>query len=268
MPILRQYAVSVCPSGPEEGALSPSSSSHAEEQDMDMVTMTTASLSQQTKRGSGTGEGERRRRRERETKRKSGGGGLGPPDLDLDLVEEEVRGLERRQQEEEDEEERKRRSQTVRQKKRDDQKEQGRRSRSLPRSDARARASPLLEERVKESRRRGEERDNSTNRCAKHAGSSAASQKAAFSFLMPLDDDSSDRRLSDSESAASFSELSLSAASIATAGFRESDWRRDELGWQEGDTPGPWLKPSQQRLTQVLTGSRLRGRELVGGLSL
>lgn len=111
--------------------------------------------------------------------------------------------------------------------------------------------------------------DNSTNRRAKHAGSSASSQKAAFSFLMPLDDDNTDRRLSDSESAASFSELSLSAASIATAGLREeSDWRRDELGWQEGDTPGPWLKPSPQKLTQVLTGSRLRGRELVGGLSL
>uniref|UniRef100_A0A673AEQ6 MAGI family member, X-linked a n=1 Tax=Sphaeramia orbicularis TaxID=375764 RepID=A0A673AEQ6_9TELE len=58
--------------GPEEGALSPSSSLHTEEQGMDPVTMTTASFSHQ--RGGGTGggggEAERRKRREGETKRK------------------------------------------------------------------------------------------------------------------------------------------------------------------------------------------------------
>uniref|UniRef100_A0A3Q3W944 PDZ domain-containing protein n=1 Tax=Mola mola TaxID=94237 RepID=A0A3Q3W944_MOLML len=60
----------------------------------------------------------------------------------------------------------------------------------------------------------------------------------------------------------------ISTASIATAGWREdSDWRA-ESPWDQGKAPGPWLKPSPQRLTQVLTGSRLSGRELVGGLSL
>lgn len=237
---------------------------------MDMITMTTASLSQEMRQGSGAGEGERRRR-ERETKRRTGGLGLGPPALDLDIVEEEARVLERRWQEEEQREERKRRSQTVRQMKQDDLKEQGRRSRSLPRSDARLRDSPLSEEsrRGGGDRERREERNSSTNRRAKHAGNSAASQKAAFSFLMPLDDDSSDRHLSDSESTSSFSEMHLSAASIATAGSREeSDWRRAELPLQDGNGPGPWLKPSTQRLTQVLTSSQIRGRGLVGGLSL
>ncbi|XP_026009243.1 membrane-associated guanylate kinase, WW and PDZ domain-containing protein 1 isoform X3 [Astatotilapia calliptera] len=256
--------------GPEEGALSPSSSSQTEELDVDTITMTTASLSQEMRRGSGAGEGERRRR-ERETKRRTGGLGLGPPALDLDIVEEEARVLERRWQEEEQREERKRRSQTVRQMKQDDLKEQGRRSRSLPRSDAHLRDSPLSEEsrRGGGERERREERNSSTNRRAKHAGNSAASQKAAFSFLMPLDDDSSDRHLSDSESTSSFSEMHLSAASIATAGSREeSDWRRAELPLQDGNGPGPWLKPSTQRLTQVLTSSQIRGRGLAGGLSL
>lgn len=96
-------------------------------------------------------------------------------------------------------------------------------------------------------------------------------QKAPFSFLMPRDDDDDDQQhLSDSESAASYSEVSLSAASIATTGWREeSDWRRAESSpWQQRNTPGPWLKPSRQRLTEVLIGSRLGGRELAGGLSL
>ncbi|XP_044067183.1 membrane-associated guanylate kinase, WW and PDZ domain-containing protein 3 isoform X2 [Siniperca chuatsi] len=292
--------------GPEEGALSPSSSSHTEERDVDTVTMTTASLSQQRGGGGGTGGGEgggekRRTRREGETKRRpggGGGGGLGPPDLDLDLVEEEAREEEEERRRRE-EEERRRRSQTVRQKeKRDDQRQQGRRSRSLPRTSARFWDTLQLEERVeveepgggvKERRRsetksrrrateagreqneRGEgrgERDNSTTRHAKHSGSSAVPQGAAFSFLMPMDEDDERQRLSDSESAASFSEVSLSAASIATAGWREdSDWRA-ESPWHLGNAPGPWLKPSPQKLTQVLTGSRLSGRGLVGGLSL
>ncbi|KAM9342903.1 membrane-associated guanylate kinase, WW and PDZ domain-containing protein 3 [Pholidichthys leucotaenia] len=265
--------------GPEEGALSPSSSSH-EEQDADTVTMTTASLSQQTGgesgRGGGGGGETWRRRRERETKRLtgSGRGGLGPPDLDLDLVEEEARQEERRHQEVEEEEEKKKRSQTIRQKKLNDQNEGGRRSKSLPRTASQSRDSTLLEEKVEDSgggmrERTGEERGNSSTHCAKHAAKSAASQKAAFSFLMPMDDENNHDHLSDSESATSFSEVSLSAASITTAAWRDdSDWRREESPWRQGDAPGPWLKPSPQRLTRVLMGSRLGGQELAGGLSL
>ncbi|XP_037628688.1 membrane-associated guanylate kinase, WW and PDZ domain-containing protein 1 isoform X1 [Sebastes umbrosus] len=287
--------------GPEEGALSPSSSSHTEEQDVETVTMTTASLSQQRGGGGATGGGEgggerRRTRREGETKQRTGGrggrGGEGPPDLDLDVVEEEAR------EEEEEEEERRRRSQTVRQKeKRHEQREQGKRSRSLPRISARSWDTLMLPEGVeveesgggvkerrrrsetksrsratetdREEQKRGERRDDSTTtRHAKHSGSSGAAQKVAFSFLMPMDDDEH-QRLSDSESATSLSEVSLSAASIATAGWREdSHWRRAESPWQQGNAPGPWLKPSPQKLTQVLVGSRRGGRELAGGLSL
>lgn len=228
---------------------------------------------------------------------------LGPPDLDLDLVEEEAQEEERRRDEKErrrQEEERRRRSQTVRQKeKQDGQREQGRRSRSLPRNGARSWDTSPPEERVEveepggavrerrrnetksrrkaadreeeergEGRERREERGDSITRHAKHSGSSATAQRAAFSFLRPMDDNES-QRLSDSESAASFSEVSLSAASIATEGWREdSDWRRAQSAWEQGNAPGPWLKPSPQRLTQVLIGSRLSGRELVGGLSL
>lgn len=260
---------------------------------METVTMTTASLSQQRGGGSGTGGGEgggeirRRTRREGETKRRTGGGGgggLGPPDLDLDLVEEEAREGDRR------EEERKKRSQTVRPKeKRDVQMEQWRSSRSLPRVSARSWDASLPEERVdveepgsggRERRRRsetksrrrteagreeveGEERRDGPTRHAKHSGRSAAAQRAPFSFLGPMDDDEP-QRLSDSESAASYSEVSLSAASIATAGWRQDfDWRRAESPLEQGNAPGPWLKPSPQRLTQALIGSRLRG-----GLSL
>ncbi|XP_074537582.1 membrane-associated guanylate kinase, WW and PDZ domain-containing protein 3 isoform X2 [Halichoeres trimaculatus] len=267
--------------GPEEEALSPSSSSHMEEQDT--VTMTPASLSPHRGGGGGTGGGgggERRRRRgEGVTKRRTGGGGggLGPPDLDLDLVEEEAREEERKREEEQ---ERRRRSQ---------QREQGRSSRSLPSSSApswdtgRGEEREEVEEsggRAQERRRRRsetksrrrameadreEEQEQSATRHAKHAGTSSASpQKAAFSFLMPMNDEDDG-----SESAASFSDVSLSAASIATASWRkDSDWRREESPWQQGDTSGRWLKPTPQRLTQVLTGSRLGGRDLAGGLSL
>lgn len=259
---------------------------------MDTLTITTASLSQQTGGGSVTGEGggekRTRTRREGETKQRTGGGGgggLGPPDLDLDLVEEEAR-----------EEEMRRRCQTVRQKvKRGGQREQGSRSRSLPRNSARSWDTSLPEQRVEveepgggvrerkrisetKSRRRAKEADReeeerreaiegSTARHAKHSGSSAPAQASAFSFLRPTD--SEHQRLSDSESVASFSEVSLSAASIATAGWREDfDWRRAESPQEQRKAPGPWLKPSPQKLTQVLIGSRLSRRELVGSLSL
>ncbi|XP_042265213.1 membrane-associated guanylate kinase, WW and PDZ domain-containing protein 3 isoform X4 [Thunnus maccoyii] len=289
--------------GPEEGALSPSSSSRIEEQDVDTVTMTTASLSPQRGGGSTKGEGgggeKRRMRREGETKRRTGGGGGGglvPPDLDLDVVEEEAREEERRREEEEEEEERRRRkeeeqkrkmrSQTVRHKDtRDHQREQGRRTRSLPRNVARSWDTPATQEGeesggAKQQRRRRsemksrrrvreeeeEEGDVTTTHHTEHSGSSAGAQRSAFSFLMPMDDD---ERLSDNESAASFSEVSLSAASIATAGWRgESDWTRAQLSRHQGGSPGPWLEPSPQRLTRVLIGSRLSGRGLEGGLSL
>ncbi|XP_022619622.1 PDZ domain-containing protein MAGIX [Seriola dumerili] len=115
-----------------------------------------------------------------------------------------------------------------------------------------------------------EDRDDSATSHAKHSGSTGAAQRAVFSFLMPMDDDDDERQhQSDSESAASYSEVSLSAASIATTGWREeSFWRRGESPGRQGNTPGPWLKPSPQRLTQVLIGSRLGGRELAAGLSL
>lgn len=160
-------------------------------------------------------------------------------------MEEEAREEERKKEEEQRrKEEERRRSQTVREK----QREPGRSSRSLPRGRA-------PEEEEEEQRAMGH---------SKHAGSSASPQKAAFSFLLPMNDEDDG-----SESAASFSEASQSAASVTTAGWREdSDWRRAESPWQQEDTPGPWLKPTTQRLSQVLIGSRLGGRGLAGGLSL
>ncbi|XP_027131422.1 membrane-associated guanylate kinase, WW and PDZ domain-containing protein 1 isoform X2 [Larimichthys crocea] len=284
--------------GPEEGALSPSSSSPTEEQDVDTVTMTTASLSQQWGGGSGTGGGERRKRRTRregETIRRTGGGrggeGLGPPDLDLDIVEEDAREEERRREEEEERrrEERRRRSQTVRQKEKPGaQTEQGRSSRSgasswdtfVPKervevdepgggvrerrrrseTKSRRRATEEVDERRKER--------HSTARLPKHSGSSAPAQRRTFSFLRP-DDDDERRHSSDCESAASFSEVSQSAASIAATEWREdSDWRRAKSPWEQGNSPGRWLKPTTQRLSKVLIGSRLGRREVAGGLSL
>ncbi|KAK2898189.1 membrane-associated guanylate kinase, WW and PDZ domain-containing protein 3 isoform X2 [Channa argus] len=182
----------------------------------------------------------------------------------------------RRRKEEEEDERKRRKSQTVRQKKRDGQREQGRRSRSLPRNGARSWDALLpgegkeLEEsgeRARE-RRKSETKSGTREREAvaawhpKHSGSLSAPQRSAFSFLMPMD---GHERPSDSESVASFSEVSLSAASVV--GWREgSNWR--ESPWRQGNAPGPWLKPSPKRVTQVLIGSRLVKRELGGGLSL
>lgn len=277
-------------SGPEDGALSPSTSSHTEEQDFDMATMATASLSQKRGGGSitareGGGESRRRMGKEGEIKQRTGGGGLGPPDLDLDQVEEEAREEERR------------RSHTIRQKeKRDGQPEQGSRSRSLPRNSARSWDTSPLKERVevehggavKEKKRMSEmkrgqritevdreeeekrkDREGRATSHAKDSGSFAPAQRSAFSFLGPVDDNEEEpQRLSDNESAASFSEVSQSAASITTTEWREdSDWRAASP-WEQRKAPGPWLKPSPQRLTQVLIGNRLSERGLMGGLSL
>ncbi|XP_026769447.3 membrane-associated guanylate kinase, WW and PDZ domain-containing protein 1 isoform X1 [Pangasianodon hypophthalmus] len=84
-------------------------------------------------------------------------------------------------------------------------------------------------------------------------------QKAPFSFLMPLDDESN---LSDADSALSFSEVSVSAASISFTGAQWPLDPRDLSNSQEIPatphlTPGPWLVPSPHKLSQVLEGNRL-----------
>ncbi|XP_038863716.1 splicing regulatory glutamine/lysine-rich protein 1-like [Salvelinus namaycush] len=116
-------------------------------------------------------------------------------------------------------------------------------------------------------------------------------ERAPFSFLMPLQD--GDAELSNAESGASgasgasFSDqFSVSAASISgsTAGappgwgepreLRGDPWRTQSWcrathashnpgPWRSTQSrgatgPGPWIKPSQQKLTQVLVGHRLR----------
>lgn len=255
------------------------------------MTMATASFSQRRAEGSVTGrEGERRRRRttrrEGETRHSvvgrggeggQGGGGAPDLDLDLDLAEEE--------EEQQEAEVRRRRSRTVRQK----QKEPGNRSMSSPRSSSPSwDSSPPGEgaesggagrerrrKSEKKSRRRAEEekeeeREGSPAHHTRASGGSRASaQRSAFSFLQPMSQEP--RPLSDSESAASFSEVSLSAASIATASWREDpDWRvgAESSADESGSPPGPWLKPSPQRLSQVLIGSRRSGQGIVGGLSI
>lgn len=84
-------------------------------------------------------------------------------------------------------------------------------------------------------------------------------QKAPFSFLMSLDDGGN---LSDADSALSFSEVSVSAASISFAGARWPLDPRDlsdsqEIAATPHLTPGPWLVPSPHKLSQVLEGNRL-----------
>ncbi|XP_058499295.1 membrane-associated guanylate kinase, WW and PDZ domain-containing protein 1 isoform X1 [Solea solea] len=192
--------------------------------------------------------GEDERREEKERRRK-----------------EEKEEKRKREEERMREEEERGRNQTVRQKKRDDQQEQGRRSRSLPKNRASYWDTTLPEEGVESGggANRGEVQEERSTRSAKHSGSSGA----VFSFLMPMDDDKRQRQ-SDSESAASFSDVSQSTASITTSWREESHWRRDESSWQQGHAPGPWLKPNPQKLTRALTGSRPSGRALMGGLSL
>ncbi|KAM9856063.1 membrane-associated guanylate kinase, WW and PDZ domain-containing protein 3-like [Aulostomus maculatus] len=161
-------------------------------------------------------------KRRRDQDSKQRKGGGGPPDLDLDLEEGDSRGASRRRE-----------TKSKRRMREEQEETEG-----------------------------TEKEDSSSTRHPEHAGNSAAAQRAAFSFLMPMDD-VNEEEPSDSESAASFSEVSLSAASIATLAWREdSDWRRPQLSWRQGDAPGPWLKPSSQRLTEVLIGSRLSGRGL------
>ncbi|XP_062398008.1 membrane-associated guanylate kinase, WW and PDZ domain-containing protein 1-like [Sardina pilchardus] len=94
------------------------------------------------------------------------------------------------------------------------------------------------------------------------AAAATSADKAAFSFLMPLDTGASD-----AESLAGLSEVSVSAASISGMSLADGA----EAGQEGGPprsllSPGPWLKPSQQKLSQVLESRRLWGRE--GGLWL
>lgn len=89
-----------------------------------------------------------------------------------------------------------------------------------------------------------------------------AKQRKPFSFLMPLDDGN----LSDAESALSFSEISISAASISFVG---TQWPFDSGDSQEVPatpnlSPGPWLVPSPRKLSQVLDSNRLS--QCKGGL--
>ncbi len=85
-------------------------------------------------------------------------------------------------------------------------------------------------------------------------------QRTPFSFLMPLDNDD------DAESAHSFSEVSVSAASIAFSG---TQWPLDAISPLQAPgspttVPGPWLVPSPHKLSQVLEGKRLSEKK--GGL--
>ncbi|XP_016315321.1 membrane-associated guanylate kinase, WW and PDZ domain-containing protein 3 isoform X4 [Sinocyclocheilus anshuiensis] len=78
-------------------------------------------------------------------------------------------------------------------------------------------------------------------------------QRTPFSFLMPLDNDD------DAESAHSFSEVSVPAASITFSG---TQWPLDAISPLQAPgspttAPGPWLVPSPHKLSQVLEGKRL-----------
>nr|XP_054602218.1 membrane-associated guanylate kinase, WW and PDZ domain-containing protein 1 isoform X2 [Nothobranchius furzeri] len=262
--------------GPEEGFLSSSFSSRKEEKDL--ITMTTTSHDWHSRRGghaSGGGGGEWRRKESKvETKPRTRGKEDGPPYLDLDLVDVEAREKEERRKEKEAEgrwqvkeerrrrreQEEKERSQTIRQKKQDCQGEQPRRSMSLPRNRSSSWDALLLEEAEDGDGERKSNTDRGkASQHAKPAGSSTAAPRVAFSFLMPMDNQ---QPLSESKSAASFSEISQSAATV------EPEWRRTRPVWQQEIGPGRWIKPSQQKLTQVLIGSRLSGQEVAGRLSL
>lgn len=87
-------------------------------------------------------------------------------------------------------------------------------------------------------------------------------QRAPFSFLMPLDNENDG---SDAESAVSFSEVSVSAASISFSG---TQWPREHvsplLAPESTTPPGPWLIPSPHKLSQVLGGKRMSRNK--GGL--
>ncbi|XP_078806123.1 membrane-associated guanylate kinase, WW and PDZ domain-containing protein 3 isoform X3 [Oryzias latipes] len=257
---------------PETGALSlPSPSSFNKEQPV--ASMTIASLSQQP-RSVGGERGETAR--EMETNRRIRGRRveLGAPALDLDHVEKEMMRKEeaekKRHQEERREMKKKEERKNVRLNRQEDQEERSFPMHRVPSLGSRqmveSSGSGARERRRSEarSRRRGDEEVNtavSHHSSSRHAGSLGGAQQAVFSFLMPMKD------LSDSESACSFSEVSLSTASIATWRTQNNDQRREESLERQGNLPGPWLKPNAQKLTKVRSGSRPARRGLTAGLS-
>lgn len=260
--------------GPEEGALSPST---PPPQEPDSSIMAAAGT---TIEPGGGGEGERSSRRNREETRAKPRPIV--PDLDLDAVDQEQRHKSQKHRK--------------RSGKNKEEEEEGTHGRSLPRNKApswdkkdenqeeegrssvsRSRATTIEEglssRSVSKNRAtsRGTEEQEKKRRSKRKEvdilkdGVKMAEDRESkrmisenFSFLMPRDDEAP----SDNESVASFSEVSQSAASIA---WREdSDWRRAD----SNSPPGPWIKPSHKKLSQVLIGSRLSGQSMVGGLSL
>ncbi|XP_035377768.1 LOW QUALITY PROTEIN: membrane-associated guanylate kinase, WW and PDZ domain-containing protein 1 [Electrophorus electricus] len=86
-------------------------------------------------------------------------------------------------------------------------------------------------------------------------------KRVPFSFLMPLDDDNCvTDDLSDADSALSFSEVSVSAASVSFAEARQSPYPGEPR--EPSAAPGPWLVPSPHKLSQVLEGNRLSRHEV------
>lgn len=111
----------------------------------------------------------------------------------------------------------------------------------------------------KEGKKRGNIENNNNDVSEGTEEVPGVTQKAPFSFLMSLDDEGS---LSDADSALSISEVSVSAASISFAGARWPLDPRDlsnpqEISTSPNLTPGPWLVPSPNKLSQVLEGNRL-----------
>ncbi|MCJ8734985.1 hypothetical protein PDJAM_G00241760 [Pangasius djambal] len=111
----------------------------------------------------------------------------------------------------------------------------------------------------KEGKKKGKIENNNSDVPAGTVEVTGVTEKAPFSFLMPLDDEGN---LSDADSALSFSEVSVSAASISFTGAQWPLDPRDLSNSQEIPTtphlsPGPWLVPSRHKLSQVLEGNRL-----------
>ncbi|KAI5614017.1 membrane-associated guanylate kinase, WW and PDZ domain-containing protein 1 isoform X1 [Silurus asotus] len=109
----------------------------------------------------------------------------------------------------------------------------------------------------KEEKKKGKIENSDVNEGSKEVA--GVSQNAPFSFLMSLDDEGN---LSDTGSALSFSEVSISAASISFAGAQWPLDPRDLGNSQENPTtphltPGPWIVPSRYKLSQVLERNRL-----------
>lgn len=111
----------------------------------------------------------------------------------------------------------------------------------------------------KEGKKKGKIENNNIDAPGDTKEATWATQKAPFSFLMSLDEEGN---LSDADSALSFSEVSVSAASIS---FPGTQWPLDPKDLSSSQeilstphlTPGPWLIPSPHKLSQVLEGNRL-----------